>query len=136
LQLVSGASIYAYWLSTYAWDLLVYTVIAAVTMLVFALYRDTAMVGSFPKALGLWLLLVFFGAAVIPLSYCYAFCFSSHASAQVRQSVFFVALVRSGLRYSFSSFDRRRSPTAMFARPSFYFPTTTPRSSRATFLCK
>lgn len=67
-------------------------------MLVFALYRDTAMVGSFPKALGLWLLLVFFGAAVIPLSYCYAFCFSSHASAQVRQFLVFFDLVESAVK--------------------------------------
>eukprot|EP00897_Mesotaenium_endlicherianum_P001456 jgi/Mesen1/1338/ME000013S00825 len=83
LQLVSGASVLAYWTATYVWDLLCHLAIVVITMAVFLAYRDRAFVGSLVKALAAMLLLSLFGVAVIPLSYCYSFAFASHANAQV-----------------------------------------------------
>eukprot|EP00850_Spirogloea_muscicola_P023272 SM000343S12828 [mRNA] locus=s343:29457:40992:- [translate_table: standard] len=83
LQLVSGASLLAYWTATYAWDVLNYIVITSITMLVFVLYQDSAFVGTFFKSIAVLSLLTSFGLSVIPLSYCYSFGFSNHSSAQV-----------------------------------------------------
>eukprot|EP00850_Spirogloea_muscicola_P018780 SM000176S03111 [mRNA] locus=s176:35560:47252:+ [translate_table: standard] len=83
LQLVSGASLLAYWTATYAWDVLNYIVITSITMLVFVLYQDSAFVGTLSKSIAVLSLLTSFGLSVIPLSYCYSFGFSNYSSAQV-----------------------------------------------------
>eukprot|EP00850_Spirogloea_muscicola_P017011 SM000142S00525 [mRNA] locus=s142:89468:101029:- [translate_table: standard] len=83
LQLVSGASLLAYWTATYAWDVLNYVVITSITMLVIVLYQDSAFVGTLSKSIAVLSLLTSFGLSVIPLSYCYSFGFSNHSSAQV-----------------------------------------------------
>eukprot|EP00898_Chlorokybus_atmophyticus_P008904 jgi/Chlat1/9014/Chrsp94S08294 len=83
LQLVSGCSPLAYWSATYLWDVLNYIVIAIASMIVFLLYGDKGLIGSFAKGAGALALLVFYGLAVIPLSYCYSFAFQSHSAAQV-----------------------------------------------------
>ena len=46
---MSGASVYAYWTATYAWDLISYGAIVVATMIVFLVYHDRAFVGSFTK---------------------------------------------------------------------------------------
>jgi hypothetical protein len=52
-------------------------------MLVLALYQDQTFTGSCAKASAAIALLIAFGLAVVPLTYCYAFAFSNHANAQV-----------------------------------------------------
>jgi hypothetical protein len=81
--MLSGGNKYSYWAATYCWDMMNYMAIVAFSMLVFVVYRDQAFVGSWTKAGAAFVLLVSFGLAVVPLSYCYSFCFSSPSNAQV-----------------------------------------------------
>jgi ATP-binding cassette subfamily A (ABC1) protein 3 len=83
LQIVSGGSRIAYWVATYTWDMIMYTAIVAITMLVFVAYQDQSFIGSWTKVGAVLALLMSFGASVIPLTYCYSFAFSNHANAQV-----------------------------------------------------
>ena len=82
--MVSGASAYSYWAATYAWDMVTYLAIVGITMLVLLVYQDESFIGSWEKAGAAVSLLLAFGLAVIPLTYCYSFAFSNHANAQVR----------------------------------------------------
>lgn len=52
-------------------------------MLVLVLYKDQSFTGSWAKASAAIALLIAFGLAVVPLTYCYSFAFSNHANAQV-----------------------------------------------------
>lgn len=81
--MVSGAGCVAYWAATYSWDMIIYAATVAITMLVFVAYQDQSFIGSPTKAGAAVLLLMSFGASVIPLTYCYSFGFSNHANAQV-----------------------------------------------------
>jgi len=81
--MVSGASSFSYWAATYAWDMLSYLAIVSTTMLVLVLYQDQSFTGSWAKASAAVALLIVFGLAVVPLTYCYSFAFSNHANAQV-----------------------------------------------------
>ncbi|CAM6001577.1 unnamed protein product [Sphagnum balticum] len=83
LQIVSGGSRIAYWVATYTWDMIMYTAIVVITMLVFVAYQDQSFIGSWTKVGAVLALLMSFGASVIPLTYCYSFAFSNHANAQV-----------------------------------------------------
>lgn len=50
MQLVSGASPLAYWMSTYLWDVLLFFVLSCLVMLTFAAYgRDASKVKMFLK---------------------------------------------------------------------------------------
>ncbi len=80
---MSGGSRIAYWVATYTWDMIMYTAIVAITMLVFVAYQDQSFIGSWTKVGAVLALLMSFGASVIPLTYCYSFAFSNHANAQV-----------------------------------------------------
>ena len=65
------------------WDLATYAGVALLSLGVFAAYNDRATVGSAEQAGGTLLLLLAYGAAVIPLSYAYSFGFASPSAAQV-----------------------------------------------------
>ena len=67
-----------------------YVVVALLSLGVFAAYGDRATVGSVEQALGTFALLVAYGAAVIPLAYCYSFSFSSPSAAQARPQMLFL----------------------------------------------
>jgi hypothetical protein len=73
----------AYWTGTYCFDMLQYLAVTAAVLAVFAAYGEAAFVGTFENFAGTSMLFVAYGASVIPLSYCYAFAFTSPASAQV-----------------------------------------------------
>lgn len=100
--MVSGASSLAYWASAYAWDMLSYLAIVSTTMLVLILCRDQSFTGSWAKGTAAVALLVAFGLAVVPLTYCYSFAFSNHANAQVLDlesfEFLFVDFMRRGLK--------------------------------------
>lgn len=66
-----------------------YVVVALLSLGVFAAYGDRATVGSVEQALGTFALLLAYGAAVIPLAYCYSFSFSSPSAAQARPQMLF-----------------------------------------------
>ncbi|CAL8463070.1 g2604 [Coccomyxa elongata] len=83
LQLLSGCPPFIYWAGTYVWDAATYVVVALLALGVFAAYGDRATVGSTEQAAGTLALLLAYGAAVIPLAYCYSFAFASPSAAQV-----------------------------------------------------
>jgi len=92
LQLVSGVHPTTYWVSHYLWDLANFFVVVVAVMVVFGLYGSKQFVGSTDNFFGSFLLLLAYGLAVIPQSYCYSFGFTSHTSAQVAITAFhFVA---------------------------------------------
>lgn len=64
------------------WDALTYVIVAVLSMAVFAAYGDRATVGSGEQAAGTLVLLLLYGAALIPLAYCYSFAFNSASTAQ------------------------------------------------------
>lgn len=70
--------------SLQVWDALNFTVVAVLSLAVFAAYNDRATVGSAEQAMGTFLLLLCYGISVIPLTYCYSFGFKSASAAQAR----------------------------------------------------
>ena len=99
LQLVSGASASAYWAATFLWDFIMYVLMhTGAVMAVFAAYGEPAFVGSTAQAAAVALLLVAYGAASLPLVYCYSYLFEGHSTAQVSIMIFnivagFVAVI-------------------------------------------
>ncbi len=65
------------------WDVMTYLVVVVLSLLVFAAYNDRATTGSLEQLCGSFLLLLLYGAAVIPLGYAYSFGFTSPSAAQV-----------------------------------------------------
>ena len=64
------------------WDLVTYAMVVVLSLLVFAAYDDRARTGSLQQLFGSFLLLLLYGAAVIPQGYAYSFGFSSPSAAQ------------------------------------------------------
>ena len=73
LQLVSGASACYYWLATYAWDYAMYGLMSGACLLIFVLYDEPGYVGDADQASCTLLLLLLYGAAALPMVYCYSF---------------------------------------------------------------
>ena len=83
LQVVSGVNPNLYWLSTYLWDSCNYLMVCVAVMVVFVAYDNSAFVGSVEAFFATFLLLLLYGLACTPLSYCYSFLFHDFTSAQV-----------------------------------------------------
>ena len=60
-----------------------YLVICVSCLLVMIAFQSDAFVGSTEQAWATFLVMLCYGLAAIPLSYCYSFLFSSHSSAQI-----------------------------------------------------
>jgi ABC-2 family transporter protein len=84
LQLLSGCPATAYWAGSYAFDYMLWLGITGASMLIFLAYGDKATVGTLAQAEGTLVLLLMYGASVIPLSYSFSHSFSSPSAAQVR----------------------------------------------------
>jgi len=82
-QLVSGLNPYSYWLATWTWDVLNYLAIALAVLAVVLAFGTAQFVGSSASFAATCSLLLLYGAASIPLCYCYSFCFNNYTSAQV-----------------------------------------------------
>mmetsp|Transcript_62430 Transcript_62430/g.122842 ORF Transcript_62430/g.122842 Transcript_62430/m.122842 type:complete len:2323 (-) Transcript_62430:80-7048(-) len=81
-QVISGVSIYAYWISTYLWDVVSYLPTAGLVILVVFAYGVTAYTtGAGSTAFALLLLL--YGPATAAFTYLTTFVFSSHSTAQI-----------------------------------------------------
>ncbi|MEW5297039.1 MAG: hypothetical protein WDW36_000274 [Sanguina aurantia] len=86
MQLGSGCPRFAYWGGSYAWDLATHLVVTLLSIATFAAFDDQAVIGSWDRCLGTFLLIFGYGAGVIPLSYCYSFGYTSPSTAQVSVS--------------------------------------------------
>jgi len=86
LQLVSGISPYLYWVASYLWDTVMYLILAGFIMLTFILYGEEAariFIGNPEAGWAVFMLLVLYGLASIPLSYIYSLAFDNHSTAQI-----------------------------------------------------
>lgn len=88
LQLVAGARASLYWLSTYLWDMFMYSLIGASCMVIFLLYNEPSFVGTGSQAFALWSIIMLYGASVLPLVYCYSFLFDNPTTAQISIMMF------------------------------------------------
>lgn len=86
-QIVSGASITAYWFSNFFVDLVKYMIPAIINVLAAIILDASALIEG--KKLGaLWLTFMLYGFAVIPFVYLTAFFFRNHGTAQITSFLF------------------------------------------------
>ena len=81
-QVISGVSIYAYWCSTYVWDVLSYLPTAAVVIGILHAYGIDAYTKG-PAAGAVVGLILLYGPATAGITYVISFLFSSHSTAQI-----------------------------------------------------
>eukprot|EP01061_Rhynchopus_euleeides_P015536 TRINITY_DN264_c0_g1_i10.p1 TRINITY_DN264_c0_g1~~TRINITY_DN264_c0_g1_i10.p1 ORF type:complete len:1990 (+),score=845.48 TRINITY_DN264_c0_g1_i10:125-5971(+) len=82
VQVVSGAHLAAYWLSSFLFDFIAYCVTMVLAFLIFFIAKRDEFVGSGEVFFATLLLLLFYGIAAIASSYFLSFLFASHTSAQ------------------------------------------------------
>ena len=88
LQLVSGAQARVYWAATYVWDVLIYTCVVLLSMVVFAFYGEPSFVSTPQQASAIFVVFEMYGLSVLPLIYCYSFLFDSPTTAQISIIIF------------------------------------------------
>jgi ATP-binding cassette subfamily A (ABC1) protein 3 len=74
LQIVSGISLLAYWLSNFIFELIKYFTTGAICLGMMAAY------GQIVKEM--WIVYFMYGISMIPFTYCFSFIFKLEASAQ------------------------------------------------------
>lgn len=79
-QLISGASTFAYWLSSYVWDMVMYLVPCFFSVLAVYVFKISAFEGENFGAVAV--LFFLYGLAVMPFTYVVSFMFASHSTAQ------------------------------------------------------
>ncbi len=79
-QLISGTTIFAYWLSSYAWDMCMYMITWSASSLIVYAFQIEAFVGETFWALVL--LFFLYGLAIMPFTYVVSYFFQSHSTAQ------------------------------------------------------
>lgn len=91
LQLVSGVDMLSYWVSTWIWDMIGYTIITVMVILVFLLYGDqaAAFVGT-SEALTASIILVWgYGLSSMPFGYLLSRVYQNPANAQISMMIIF-----------------------------------------------
>ena len=86
VQLVSGVNLSSFWIATYIWDLLLYSILAALIMVIFALYgKESAQVfvGDTESFMATLLLTFGYGMSALPFAYLTSRSFDNHSSAQI-----------------------------------------------------
>lgn len=79
-QLISGVSIPAYWVSTFIWDIVNYSLPCAAALILVASFGVKELLGEALPATAL--LFVLYGTSVASFTYCTTYLFSSHSTAQ------------------------------------------------------
>ena len=82
VQLISGVSLSAYWLSTFTWDMLCYCVTTTVAFILFFIFDRSEYIGSAENFFGTLLLFMLYGVSAIGCSYWISFFFEAHTKAQ------------------------------------------------------
>ncbi|XP_002739960.1 phospholipid-transporting ATPase ABCA3-like [Saccoglossus kowalevskii] len=87
IQFVSGVSLFNFWLSTFAWDIINFLICIIIICIMFLIGDIDAYSGG--GRLGyIFLLMVLYGWAIIPLMYLFAFLFSVPSTGFVRMTIF------------------------------------------------
>ncbi|XP_071796832.1 phospholipid-transporting ATPase ABCA3-like [Asterias amurensis] len=87
VQFVSGVHSVNFWLSTFLWDLINYTVPCVLIVVSFAAFNVDAYVGD-GRSLMIFMLLMLHGWSIIPLMYLFSFLFTVPSTAFVRLTMF------------------------------------------------
>ena len=94
LQLVSGVTIEAYWLSTFLFDIFLYFLLTCLIMLCFSIYGSASaevFVGSVESFFCTFLVTFFYGTSSLPFAYYLSRNFSNHTTAQISvMGIFFI----------------------------------------------
>lgn len=86
LQFVSSVNPYMFWIAAYIYDMSMYIILVAAIMAAFYCYgpQEAAIFVSIPESAGtITLLLLIYGASVLPLSYLYSNLFENHSTALI-----------------------------------------------------
>ena len=83
MQFISGVGPVIYWLSNWAWDTLMFLIIAASTLVVFVIQNRSEFTGTMEAFGGTTLLLLTFGVAVVPLSSAASFGFTTPSNGLI-----------------------------------------------------
>lgn len=86
VQLVSGVNLSSFWIAHYIWDLLMYSILAVLIMVVFAAYGANAaqvFVGDTSSFFATTLLIFSYGVSSLPFAYLCSRTFDNHSSAQL-----------------------------------------------------
>ena len=83
MQFISGVGPVIYWLSNWAWDALMFLIIAASTLVVFVIQNRSEFTGTTEAFGGTTLLLLTFGVAVVPLSSAASFGFTTPSNGLI-----------------------------------------------------
>ena len=86
-QIVSGASISAYWLSNFLFDIVKYMIPAVINVLAAIILNASALTDG-EKLGALWLDFMLYGFAVIPFVYLTSFFFTNYGTAQIASFLF------------------------------------------------
>ena len=87
VQFVSGVHSLNFWLSTFLWDLINYTVPCVLIVVAFAAFNVDAYVGG-GRFMMIFMLLMLHGWSIIPLMYLFSFFFTVPSTAFVRLTMF------------------------------------------------
>jgi len=94
VQLVSGVDMFAFWISTYIWDMFLYLILTALILAIFLLYGTNSaevFVGDKQSFLCTLLLTFGYGTSAFPFAYLISRKFDNHNSAQISvMAVFFL----------------------------------------------
>ena len=87
IQFVSGVSPFSYWISSFVWDMINYSIPCIVILILFAGFQIPAYVGG--SRLGVVILQLFlYGWSIIPLMYLLAFAFNKPSTAFILLTLF------------------------------------------------
>ena len=82
-QMISGASVPAFWLANYTWDVLTYVLPCSLSLLAVHLFNIGAFTGTAQAFTVVVLLFVGYGLAIMPFTYMLSFLWKSHTQAQI-----------------------------------------------------
>ncbi|GMH55684.1 hypothetical protein TL16_g01967 [Triparma laevis f. inornata] len=127
LQLVSGVSVESYWLSTYLFDMFLYSILTIMIMTSFFIYGQGAaevFVGSATSMLCTFLITFLYGASALPFAYLMSRSFSNHTTAQISvMGLFFITgFVCVNSYFIMSSIDTTKATAATMVHYFRFFP--------------
>lgn len=83
LQLVSSVSPTLYWIATYTWDIMLFSILVVLTMCVFFIYGKKAaeiFISVDEATLAVFMLLFTYGLSVLPMCYLLSMLFTNHST--------------------------------------------------------
>jgi ATP-binding cassette subfamily A (ABC1) protein 3 len=82
-QVVSGVSIFSYWVSNYIVDLLKYLIPGLICPLLCKMYQLDNLVGDRDSETAVWTIFILYGFSIISFTYLISFLFKDYANSQV-----------------------------------------------------